>query len=407
MLSDGINTLVLPSLLIGKVNVGDKATALGLLSFLGLLVGMLVQPYAGSWSDRLRLSWGRRGVIGLGVLLILVALAVFGGIPALWAIILGYIFLQLAASVAQAGQQGFIPDLVPACLRGRASGLKSFMDIGGAMLGFVLLGQLLGNGRLSLMFWILGGAMVVGFIVTLLFVREKTSATAVPPASPKAPQNPFRLDLTNNKPFFWLIVSRFLFLLGTYAVGRFLLYFVSDRLGLQAAQASKQAGSLLAILALVTVLGALPSGWAVDRFGRKPVMVFGGLISALGIFLLICASSFGLMILFGSLMSIGSAAFASSNWAMSADLAPVDQGGRFFGLLNIGTAGASALAGLFGPLVDFGNRLGHNNGYVFLFLLAALVSVGSAFVLRYIPQTTQLEMRETPLVGDASEQEVI
>ena len=407
MLSDGVNTLVLPNMLIGHVAAADQATALGLLSFVGLLLGMLVQPFAGVWSDWMRPDWGRRTAIGLGVLLILVSLAILGGIRSIWAVIFGYVLLQISASVAQAAQQGFIPDLIPASLRGRASGMKNFMDIGGAMVGFVLLGQLLGANQLSAIFVILGAALLAGFLLTLLFVRESRSDSPVPPSSAYEPQNPFQLDFSKNRPFLWLIVSRFLFLLGIYAVGRFLLFFVSDRLNLQAAQASKQAGTLLAVLALVTVLAAVPSGWAVDRFGRKSIMIFGGLVSALGIFLLIFANSFGGMLLFGSLMSLGSAAFASSNWAMAADLAPSEQGGRYFGLLNIGTAGASAMAGLFGPLVDFGNQINHSFGYTLLFMLAAFVSVSSAVVLGNIPKQVTAPRIAPKATQEPIEQEVI
>jgi hypothetical protein len=44
------------------------------------------------------------------------------------------LLVQVAASVAQAAQQGFIPDVVPPERRGTASGLKGFMDVGGALL---------------------------------------------------------------------------------------------------------------------------------------------------------------------------------------------------------------------------------------------------------------------------------
>ena len=214
--------------------------------------------------------------------------------------------------------------------------------------------------------------------------------------------NPFHLDISENQPFFWLILSRFLFLLATYAVGRFLLFFVSDRLALQANAASEQTGSLLAALALVTVLAAIPAGWAVDRFGRKLCMAVGGLVNALGIFLLIFGNSFGVILLFGSLMSLGSAAFASANWAMAADLAPSNQGGRYFGLLNIGTGGAAAAAGLFGPLIDFGNQASPGFGYTLLFALAALISLSSVIALRKIPGTPPLPIMDRAAVEKSS-----
>src|SRR5688500_18298045 len=77
VLSDGMATLVLPQHLAQFAPEATRATTLGLLSFVGILAGMLLQPLAGSWSDRLRPRWGRRGALILGALLILLALAAF------------------------------------------------------------------------------------------------------------------------------------------------------------------------------------------------------------------------------------------------------------------------------------------------------------------------------------------
>ncbi len=387
MLSDGINSLVLPNLLLKAAPANSQATVLGLLTFFGLLAAMLVQPYAGALSDRLRPRWGRLGMIGLGVLMVLLSLGVFGALRGLLFVILGYLFLQVALSVAQAAQQGFIPDLAPPHLRGRASGLKSFMDIGGAMFGFLLLGQALSSGNSSSAFLVLGGILFSGFLLTALFVREPRKPGNGEKARPPARLliNPFRLNFRKEQAFVRLVAARFLFLLGTFAVGRFLLFFVSDRLSLQAAEASAQAGTLLAILALVTVLASFPAGWAADRFGRVPVMRVGALANSLGTLLLIFSSSIGSMALFGALMSVGNAAFNSANWAMTADLAPANEGGRFYGLANIGMAGASAAAGLFGPLVDFGNNFAAGMGYTILFVLASVVALLGVWVLGKMP----------------------
>jgi MFS family permease len=182
--------------------------------------------------------------------------------------------------------------------------------------------------------------------------------------------------------FAWLVASRFLFLLATYIVGRFLLYFVAERLGLSSDQAAELAGSLLAGLALITVLGSPLAGCAADRLGRVPLMRAGAVLSALGVLLLIKASSAWQILAFGALMSLGSAAFASASWAMTADLAPSGEAARFFGLANFGTAGAAAAAGLFGPLVDWTNRISPGTGYPLLFVVAAFIFLSSVLVLK-------------------------
>jgi MFS family permease len=383
MLFDGMNTLVLPAYLLGAADEATRGTTLGLMTFTGIVLGMLVQPVAGALSDRLRPRWGRRGMIALGTLLTLLALGIFGVAHGLALIFLGYLLVQGAASVAQAAQQGFIPDLVPARLRGAASGIKGFMDLAGAMLGFAVLGALLEGQPGGPALWAVAGVVVVTAALTLALVREPRLPAHSPPLRASL-RDAFRIDLRRQRTFVQLVVARFLFLLGTYAVGRFLLYFVADRLGLGAGSAAEATGGLLAGLALLTALGAPLAGWASDRFGRMPLMLLGALLSTAGILSLTVASSAMLIFLFGSLMALGSAAFASANWAFTADVTPPDEGARFFGLANIGTAGAAAAAGLLGPLVDWGNARAPGAGYTALFVVAGLACAASALALRGI-----------------------
>jgi MFS family permease len=63
MLFDGINTLILPLQLSELADQKTQATVLGLLTFIGLLTGALVQPVAGELSDRLQPLIGRKGFI--------------------------------------------------------------------------------------------------------------------------------------------------------------------------------------------------------------------------------------------------------------------------------------------------------------------------------------------------------
>lgn len=388
MLFDGLNTLVLPNQLLGLTEPNLKATALGLVSFAGLVVGMLVQPVAGAASDRLRPRWGRLGFIGLGVLLILGALGLFGAAQNLLLVLLAFTLVQVAANVAQAAQQGLLPDLVPVAWRGTAAGLKSFMDLGGALLGFALLGQLLAGGQTTPALLAIAAVVILTFVLTLALVREPTARAPALPL-PSNLRDAFRLDLRRHREFGWLVASRFLFLLGAYMVGRFFLFFVADRLALNPGQAAEQAGALLAGLTLISVLAAPPAGWLADRVGRLPLMVVGAAFSALGVLFLLVADSSWQILAAGALMSLGTAAFASANWAHTADVVPPEQAARFFGLANLGTAGAAAAAGLFGPLVDWANFTAPGVGYSALFALAALAFVASAVALRGIRAPAQ------------------
>jgi MFS family permease len=181
-----------------------------------------------------------------------------------------------------------------------------------------------------------------------------------------------------------LIAARFLFLFGIYATGRFLLFFVADRLGLDAGQAAEQAGSLLAGLALVTVVASPVTGWLADRIGRIPLMVIGSILGGVSSLLLIAAKTPFQILVFGGLMSIASAAFSGGSWALLADLVPKGDAARYFGLANFGTAGSAAAAGLLGPLMDASESVWQGSRFTMLFIGAAIAFIASALPIRNI-----------------------
>ena len=383
VLFDGVNTLVLPLQISRLSGQENQATILGLLSFFGLLGGALIQPVAGAFSDRLRPRLGRQGFIAIGLVLSLVSLFLFATFQSLPGVMAGYLAIQVAASIAQAGQQGLIPDLVDERRRGIASGLKGFMDLTGAMLGFVILGQMLGAGRILQSVGVIAGILIIAYLLgALLTPEDRAGRSTAVKTSALSLRKIFRLDLRQQSAFIRLILARFLFLLGIYGTGRFLLFFVADRLGLTEEQAAEQAGTLLAGLALVTIVASPFAGWLADRFGRTPLMIAGALLSALSALMLVSADSMGQIFVFGGLMSLGSAAFAGGSWALLADLVPKNESARFFGLANFSTAGSAAVAGFFGPVIDGVERIAPGMGFSVLFILASVAFLASALPLR-------------------------
>jgi MFS family permease len=386
MLFDGINSLVLPVQLNSLAAAGSQATLLGLITFAGLVAGGVVQPLAGALSDHFHFRLGRQGFIGLGLLFTLASLAIFVTLHSLVGLMFAYLAIQVSAGIAQAGQQALIPDLVQPEKRGLASGFKGFMDLSGAMLGFVILGWLLSSAGAVWAIAVIAAALLVSYLLALFLTPRVSDAAPRGPAVPLAITQIFHIDMAGRRPFLQLLLVRFLFLLGIYVTGRFLLLFVADRLHLPAAQAAQQAGNLLAILALVTVLASPLTGWLADRFGRRSLIFVGAILAALSAILLIPSVSAAQIAIFGSLMSLGSASFSSASWAMLADLVPRAQSARYFGIANISTVGAAAAAGLFGPLVDLGNRLLPGSGFSLLFGAAALAFIASAISALWLKQ---------------------
>jgi len=423
MLFNSLQSLVLPFYVAGISSPLKQATTLGLLLFVGLAAGALVQPLAGIASDRLRgAGWlGRRTpFILVGTLLTLALLVGFAFANSLLTLALAYIGVNLAAGVAQAGAQGLMPDLIPTRQRGSAAGLKSLLELLGSVVGFSVAGMLIRRGNLGGVSLAIGIILAVGALLTLAVVREGRAdaarqaqqepalATGTAPDAPDVTPTPAttttaspvsglaqiasqqrlsELNATaqadaraNRSVWARVLVSRLFFLLAVYGIGHFLLYFVRARLHLVGASSAAVTSGILTVLTLVTALVGLGGGWLSDRVGRLPVLWVAGIASAIGVVILIPATTLPLIYVGGAVMSLGSGLFASANWALAADLAPAGNGGRFFGLLALATGGAAALAGLLGPLVDYA-------GYDALFALAAVFFVvGVAIIPRTVGQ---------------------
>jgi MFS family permease len=408
MLFNSLQSLVLPAVVLGFVGQAHKGTVLGLILFVGLAAGALIQPLAGVYSDRLSAwrkapaaRWGRRQpVIVVGTLLTVAFLAGFALASNIGILAVSYVGVSITAGIAQAGFQGLLPDFVPANLRGRAAGLKGFLELLGSLLGFSIAGVLIKQRHPAGVLLAISILLVIGALLSLVLVREgqrlrshapnPAGADVVPPAGPVttlAQQSsqerlpaPVAAGAHGVRTIFArVMLCRFLFLLGAYGIGHFLLFYIHDRL--HVANPAGLTSMLLTIFTLESALVALSGGALSDRMGRLPLLWVAAGLSVLGALLLIPATGVALILIGGSVMSIGSGLFASANWALTADLTPTGAGGRFFGLLALATGGAAALAGLFGPLVDL------PTGYNPLFVVAALTFAGSAVVL---PRAAQI-----------------
>ena len=385
---NGLHPIVLPALLLRLVPESLKNTYLGGLTFAGLILAMVVQPLAGALSDGTRSRWGRRRPwILAGTLLSLVFLggmALAGGFLGLLA---AYLLLQLASNGAHGPAQGLIPDLVPEEQRGLASGVKNLFDMLGMVVASLVAGQLMGEGSPVLAFVAIGAVLAASALVTLLTTSE--APFPLPPREGTGEGERLRLrdllsvDFRRYPAYTWLIVSRFLILLGIYAVQGFAQYYVRDVL--QVPNPPEVTGNLLAAIGLPLTLLVFPAGLLSDRFGRRRLNLVAGALIVPGIFLLVFARAVPAVLAFGALIGMGTGIFLSANWALATDLIPQEEAGKYLGFTNLATAGAGAAARLAGPLIDGINALrpGAYLGYPALFLLAsASALLGTLLVLR-------------------------
>ena len=142
-----------------------------------------------------------------------------------------------------------------------------------------------------------------------------------------------------------------------------------------------QAGVLLAIFSIAGLVGSMIGGALTDKFGRRGMVLFGLVFSALS------SVSMGLVnelshfymlaVVVGSLSNIAGPA----HQAMVADMLPEETRTEGFGMLRV----AGNLAWIFGPTIG-GFVAGRS--YLMLFILDAITSLITAYIVfRSIPET--------------------
>lgn len=385
-----------PPLLTAKVNqlVANedwRNTALGLVTFLGLVLAAVVQPVMGALSDRSTSRWGRRipflvgGSLANLVLLSLAALA-----SDVWLLATAILCIQLSSNAIQGAYQGLIPDQVPPEQHGVAAGIKALAEMPSVVVGPLVAGLILGLGGWSVTARALAAVGVVQVVyvvvalITLWRVQDppRDNQTA-PPSVRQTLRDTFRIDWRANHDLRWWLVNRALFWFALLTLRTFLINYVEQVIGLSPTEAQRLTGLLSSVLGVLVLLAVMPSGYVADRVGRRPVLMASGVVAAAGAFVLLAARSVPMMFGAGVLIGLGGGFFFTSSWALVTNLVPKGEEARYLGLTNLATAGGSAAARLMGPLIDAVNCLFGSKtlGYVSVYALGGVLLLLSSWAI--------------------------
>ncbi|MFT5710522.1 MAG: MFS family permease [Halioglobus sp.] len=137
-------------------------------------------------------------------------------------------------------------------------------------------------------------------------------------------------------------------------------------------------GLALGVYGLTQAILQIPFGWLSDRIGRKPVIVSGLVLFALGSVVAGMADTAGGIIVGRALQGAG--AIAGTVMALAADLTRDEQRTKAMALIGVSIGLSFAVAFVLGPLVA--GRWGLSAVF---FLTAVLAVVGIAIVLLRVP----------------------
>ncbi len=350
--------IVIPSMVVKFLGDANKDINLAMVVIWGTLVAFAVNPLVGSISDYATFRLGRRRPFMIvGTIFNVIALVLFAFSPSwftstglLITFALIFLLLQFTNNVANSPWSAIIADKVPTNQRGMTAGFNGLFQLLGTILGSIIAGIIVNkNDALPLykneiveIFLIIAAVQIVFVIYTIITVKE----------TPLSEHAKFELAPVLKKFFFkpstypdlsWVLLARFLVMMGIWGVFYFLQYYFDDVLGGPGVKTiifgSSFSGEgfsgtlFLPVLLLFALPTSLIAGWLSDRHGRKiMVYVSGAVMTVVCIVFILFQSQYGALFA-AAFFGIGYGAYTSVDWALTADaLPPTDEAGKFLGI---------------------------------------------------------------------------
>ncbi len=315
--------IIIPKQVEELVGAIYRGPAVGFLQGSGAIVALTLPLFIGGMSDRCISRWGRRRpYIFWGSLVNLFGLFLMwqmGHRLSFAGYIIGFLVVQVGNNIATAAYSGIIPDIVPLKQRGIASGFMGFMSQLGILFGIGISGwsydvnpswTYIGIGFLFLAFT----------VITLLGTKEKPLTFKPPKIHWMTYIKSIWISPKEYPDFAWVWLTRFLVMLGFYAMQPYLLYFLQDII--HVTDPVRTAATLGGVILLASTLSGLFGGWISDYMGHKKVVYIANTIIAVMASTLIFTRTLEQVLLVGLIFGIGYGAYISVDWALGTNVLP-------------------------------------------------------------------------------------
>ncbi|WP_410811196.1 MFS transporter [Micromonospora sp. 067-2] len=368
---------------IEQIAPGDKEAMLAVVTGLGALAAVLVNPLAGALSDRtcLRVAgreFGRRHVwTAGGAVLGAAALVLLAQQRTILGVALGWVAAQVCFNAMLASLTAAIPDRVPVVQRGGVSGWVGIPQALGLVLGAVLVTAVV-TGNAAGYLAIAVAILLLSLPFALFTPDDRLPRAHRPVLRTRALLASMWISPRRHPDFAWAWITRFLVQLGNALGTLYLLYFLTDGV-----RHPDPEGGLLVLILLYTLgmmLTAVVAGRLSDRSGRRKIYVIvSGLIMAVAALLLAVAPVWPMAIVAALLLGAGYGVYLSVDAALITQVLPrATDRAKDLGVINIANSAPQVLGpALSAPLVV------HLGGYPTLYAVTAVVTlVGSALVVK-------------------------
>jgi len=181
---------------------------------------------------------------------------------------------------------------------------------------------------------------------------------------------------------FWIVIATlFIDRVGGALIFPFIGLFITAKFQI----GMTEIGQLFTIVAIAGIFGSMVGGAMTDKFGRKVVIIFGLVTSALSALILGFTEDMNIIYFTGGIIGLFGNIGGPAQQAMIADLLPREKQADGFGILRI----AFNLAVTIGPAI--GGVLA-TYSYIWLFIIDAIASTITAIIVFFIIPETKPEV---------------
>jgi MFS family permease len=374
---------------------GDKEAVLSLVLGVGAAVSTICNPLFGAFSDRTtwrrgrRLPWVVGGAVGGALSLALLSVA-----DSVSVMLLAWCGVQACLNAMYAAVMASIPDQVPVHRRGFIGGMVAIAQTIGIVAGVGIASAT--------------GSVAAGYLATILWLVVLTVPYALGSRDLALPPGyrpePFRLGRfvrsfwispRQHPDFAWAWITRFLVNLGNYIGTLYLLFYVTDGLGISPEDADDRVLVLTALYAVATVATTAVFGHWSDRLGRRKIFViWSGVISGVAALVLAIPQTWGAALAAAVVLGCAYGIYTAVDFALITQVLPAAEGrAKDLGVINIANALPQVLAPVCAGIILVAVRSGGGSvatygeewsvGYGAVYGFAFAVSIlGSVLVTR-------------------------
>jgi MFS family permease len=330
--------IVAPLLPVYAHELGAGAFQIGLIFGAFSLTRTIFVPYFGKLSD----VKGKKPLLTLGMFLYFLFSLLYLISSNVHALILVRLGQGFASAMIFPVAQAYVGMITPKNKEGFIMGLFNVSLYGGLSFGPILGGVVKDLFNIQFSFLTMGAFTFLGFILCLALLPSEKRHGGGLDSAPKKPLG--YLHLIREPGIFSLFIFRFCFTTGIGFIWAFLPLLASTRLNLSSATI----GFVVMISVLVSGVFQTPMGFLADRFNKKLLITFGGILGALSLFLVQTANTFGELFLASGLFGLaGGIAFPALMALGVIEGRRLEAMGSIMGLLAL----AHSLGMLIGPLL--------------------------------------------------------